>query len=585
MMLSLTAHRDPASATTKRVIGELAPALMLTGAILLARLIYLAWLCPYDLVEDEAFYWDWSRNLAWSYNTKGPGIAWALWLSTHLLGDTMLGVRSVAIVSAAVFSISVAALGAMLARAARLDDRSIRISALVASAIVALMPGFQVTSILSTIDGPYVACWSVACAAGAWAMIERRRHAWPVLGAALAIGFLFKYTILLLPVGLAIFALRQRARSRRAVITQCTDDKQDSASAPALTPTATNVPAHAPWIALGIFIFALGLAPVLIWNAQHDWSTIRHLLGHLGIHMDTGVAAPPLIAAGANASSSEAWSVRYFAEFAGAQLAILGPIGVLMVVAAASFRHASSTRPLASLLTWAALPIVVFYFAIALIQEAEGNWAIAGYVSLIPLAAVYVTIHATRLTHTQHARPARWPFAAWHATIILGVITGLGSLKLDWVQSSLALVSPSAARAVPLGRLTGAQTMARAIDERLDELRTRTGLEPFVMVEHYGRASQMAFYLRGQPRVVCASSFVGGRRVQQDFWPDHRPDWPALRDRPAVVVDSFNRAELWRTCFARVEPLGELPGGSRGTRFAFLCEGFKGLTPPAHVGY
>ncbi len=561
-----TVHRAPdgsaplADSASPPLLPALYPALALTLAILLARFFYLAWLCPYDLVEDEAFYWDWSRNPAWSYNTKGPGIAWAIWLSTQILGDTMLGVRAVAVVSAAVFSLSVAALAAMLARAARLDDRSIRVSAFIASAAAALMPGFQVSSILSTIDGPYVACWGVACVAAASAMIDRRRHAWPLLGLSLAIGFLFKYTILLLPVGLALFALRRRWHPRSEV--------------------RSSEHSHGPWISLACVIFALGLAPVIIWNAQHDWSTVRHLLGHLGIHADAG--GTPRAAAIAQA---DAWSPRFFAEFAGAQLAILGPIVVLMTAGVLHFRRASNTRPLASLLTLVAAPIIAFYLAIAAVQEAEGNWAIAGYVSLIPLAAVYATIHATKLAHALTPRPARWPFAAWHATIILGIITGLGALKLDWVQSSLALISPSAAKAVPLGRITGAQTMARAIDEHLNTLRAQTTLEPFVMVEHYGRASQMAFYLKGQPQVVCASSFVGGRRVQQDFWPDHRPDWPALRDRPAIVVDSFNRADLWRTCFARVTPLGELPGGTRGTRFAFLCEGFTGLTQPASVGY
>ena len=58
------------------------------GAFVL-RAVYLRWLCPYDLVEDEAHYWLWSRFLDWSYYSKGPGVAWVIWLATRILGAVM----------------------------------------------------------------------------------------------------------------------------------------------------------------------------------------------------------------------------------------------------------------------------------------------------------------------------------------------------------------------------------------------------------------------------------------------------------------------------------------------------------------
>ncbi|MFZ4647236.1 MAG: hypothetical protein ACOYNP_15905, partial [Gemmataceae bacterium] len=48
------------------------------------RIIYLLWFCPYDLAQDEAHYWDWSRNLDWSYYSKGPLVAWLIALSDFL---------------------------------------------------------------------------------------------------------------------------------------------------------------------------------------------------------------------------------------------------------------------------------------------------------------------------------------------------------------------------------------------------------------------------------------------------------------------------------------------------------------------
>ena len=53
--------------------------LWLTLGLLAFRVVYLMTLCPYEIVADEAHYWDWSRNLSWSYYTKGPGVAWTIW--------------------------------------------------------------------------------------------------------------------------------------------------------------------------------------------------------------------------------------------------------------------------------------------------------------------------------------------------------------------------------------------------------------------------------------------------------------------------------------------------------------------------
>ena len=52
--------------------------MLLVVLVAAARLVYLKWLCPYNLVEDEAFYWEWSRRLEWSYYSKGPGVAWSI---------------------------------------------------------------------------------------------------------------------------------------------------------------------------------------------------------------------------------------------------------------------------------------------------------------------------------------------------------------------------------------------------------------------------------------------------------------------------------------------------------------------------
>ena len=47
----------------------------------------------FPLCEDEAYYWEWSRNLALGYHDQGPGVALAIRLGTALFGESEFDVR------------------------------------------------------------------------------------------------------------------------------------------------------------------------------------------------------------------------------------------------------------------------------------------------------------------------------------------------------------------------------------------------------------------------------------------------------------------------------------------------------------
>src|SRR2546430_15627395 len=101
---------SPSSSETRREVllcRGAAVGLVLLAAVL--RFLYLAINCPLDLSPDEAHYWDWSRHLDWSYYSKGPLVAWIIWLSRTLFGpmsvaltgSEMLAVRLPAVVCGA----------------------------------------------------------------------------------------------------------------------------------------------------------------------------------------------------------------------------------------------------------------------------------------------------------------------------------------------------------------------------------------------------------------------------------------------------------------------------------------------------
>ena len=216
--------RPPLDAIAPHAEGRSAwtPVAALVITATAARIIWLIVACPYELVADEAHYWEWGRHLDWSYYTKGPGVGWIIAASTAVLGDMAWAVRLPAALAGALTMLAAASLAMHLAPGrAR--------AGLYTAALVALIPIHQGLAIFMTIDGPYLACWIIAAAA-AWRALDACPRpqspdpstapstratsarqspaisAWPFagwcagLGAALGIGFLFKYTILLLAV-------------------------------------------------------------------------------------------------------------------------------------------------------------------------------------------------------------------------------------------------------------------------------------------------------------------------------------------------------------------------------------------------
>ncbi len=556
-------------AVGRGVWGTPLPLLLFVLLLAAGRIAWLIFECPYTLVEDEAHYWTWSRHLDLSYYSKGPGIAWAIWAATRLFGSTEWAVRIPAVLSSAIATFAVGALVADIARnrppkpAAPLPEgvkaprgRWAWRPGLYAAACFALAPINLAPAMLSTIDGPYIACWALACWA-AWRAFERRSTlAWFVLGLTVGVGFLFKYTILLLLPGLLVYALaRPGMRTRRASLDLMMG---------------------------GLIVFLLTILPVLIWNWRYDWPTLRHLLGHLGLAAgDMPVSANP-------EPFSLPKQLLSVLEFIGTQIAMVGP-GLILAIPAILW--ASRTRgdedydAGAVFLVSCAGPILLFYVIVAFFAEAEGNWAMGGYVTLLALAGWYASDEIPRYRALvkkwrQEGRPDRrgllrrqpetFGQILWHLAIGYGLVAGTAMLFLEPI-SRAGGIGP----VIPIGRLMGADTLASQVDIHASALSAATGKEPFIVSKHYGAASQLWFYLPGQPTVYCASSILGGRKTQFDYWPETDLARDDLVGRPAVLLGGT--AEEWGRLFERVELVGHLKGDRKSDREAWLGYDYLGL--------
>ncbi len=506
---------------------------MLLGVILGLLLARVAWhlsVSQLTLLEDEAHYWEWSRRLDWSYYTKGPGVAWLIRSSTWLLGTSEWAVRLPAALAGAA-----GMAGAVLAARWAFHDTPDRPGlAALAAVLFGLVPGFAVASMIMTIDAPYVACWALGGACAVRALLTGSRAAWIGLGAMIAAGFLFKYTMLLLIPGVLLGAWATR-RNRPAV------------------PRGSAL--------LAILVACVGLVPVLVWNAQNDWSTVRHLLGHLGM-AGGDMPAKPLAAH---------WTPVWFLEYIVLQLFVCGPVLTLSAIAWSRSRRLPDprVRTAISLLGSIAIPIFAFYAAVAVRTQTEGNWAMAGTATLTPVAAWAIIDGVRRHSHTVRL--------LWGAALLMGALCVIAFPALRPLSER-----PNVGAYVPYYRLSGMREHGLAASAELERIASATDRRPFVMTDHYGRASQLAFYLPGRPVVYCASSALGGRKTQHDLWPETDLADPrtlgTLLGRPALLFGQD--IERFRTMFDDVYPIDDLPGEPKpDTRGTFVGIGFRGVNP------
>mgnify|MGYP006267367509 FL=1 len=538
---------------------------VLTAAFILSALalrVALLAATPIGLAGDEAHYWEWAQRLDWSYPTKGPGVALAIAGSTALLGDQEWAVRLPAAISAALTALFAAIFASRCVR--RGSPARAALAAAVAATVV---PAFLVTGVLMTIDAPYIACWTAAAWLG-WELLRgprppaRAAALGAALGLALGVGFLFKYTVLLLPPGLILFALLHKRRpGARALLAG---------------------------LAAAIVLFALATLPVWIWNAREGWPTVAHLLGHLGL--PGGDKPPPA------GPDGRPWSPLWLLEFLGAQLALLGPLGLAVAAALPRLRDPWANEPSltapadpglpapdpaapAYLLT-AAAPIILFYVAVALATEPEANWPIAGYATLAVLAGLAAPAELARyrgrvrhwLDRTERPRPKRGFLRrkpetlfqiGWHWSIGAGALVAL-ALPLLPALDRLPIVGD----AIPLHRAGGHGALAARVARTLDDIDARPDLPaPTAAVTlRYDDASRLAYALaKLEPHrarrltITSVSTLVGDRPSAYDFWPETDPDRLHLAHDVLLLVGSDPAKFARAMTFERVEVLSDDP--------------------------
>ncbi|MBX7156902.1 MAG: glycosyltransferase family 39 protein [Verrucomicrobiae bacterium] len=509
-------------------------AFLLIGGLAVFRL----WLCTYfPILPDETYYWLWSKFLDWSYYSKGPLVAWTIRLGTALAGDTVFGVRWLAVILHAATSLLVFYL------AKRLFSARAAFWTLVVSCA---LPLFAVGSVLMTIDPLSVFFWTAAAVVGWQAYEKNSWAAWLLTGSLVGLGFLAKFTNAIQGICFGIFLLLTR-QGRHELKTL------------------------KPWAAA--ILSLLFTTPFWIWNSQHQWITFDHLQSRGSLDHPFRI------------------SIREFFQFLQMQAIVFSPLiwaGVMVATLWALKRVKNqgwqklnqsdfvSVRWVYLLCHF--LPLFGFFAVFALNDSGQPNWTVPGYVT----ALIFST--------------ALWLEKEKFSPVEKGFV--IAALGLGFTMTMVLHVTeflPLPPKLDPLTRVRGWKQLTQKVEEAQQE-----HYATFVIANRYQLASVITWYRKGDRLAQRAYMAHNPEKIQNqfDFWPGYqdRVGQDAIfvttvkhQDKPPSnhPEEDYENAikkqtpKTLRHEFRKVTPLGDSfwieEKGKKIERFRlFLCEDFLG---------
>ena len=303
--------------------------------IIFATLFKMLYAAPLYLLDDEAYYWVWSRNLSLSYFDHPPMIAILIRLSTTFFGDSFLGIRALGAIAT---GISIW-FGLDLTYRIYQDKRVLWN----ATWLFLLALPFFAAGIIMTPDTPMMLFLTLALWSFYRAAFEMKTKYWWVSGICFGLALLSKYTAILW-LGSVFLLLVVDPHLRHQL----------------RRPT--------PWLAGAITL--LLFSPVIYWNAAHDWASFKFQLGH-GLELKN---PRPLF---------------YLGEYFAGQAGLMTP-GIFLLILALWGKMTASWKKLSGserfLLVSGFTPFLFFMYAGSR-THVEANWPALTYLTGIIIAA------------------------------------------------------------------------------------------------------------------------------------------------------------------------------------------------------
>jgi 4-amino-4-deoxy-L-arabinose transferase-like glycosyltransferase len=481
----------------------------------------------FHLSPDEAHYALYASHLDWSYFDHPPLVGWVQWPGLMLGGSDLL----MRIVPMLCWLLS--ALGLM--HLTRLLYPQIKpATANRAALLVWVLSPLPHLLGLALVPDTLLLPLTCAVMGLSWQLCDplqaRRGSLWLLLGLALGLAGLAKYTAVLL--GLSAALTLGLAHGRRLL--------------------------DLPGLWLAVLLACVLITPVIGWNATHDWISFAYQLNH--------------------AAGQSAWELRHLLIFGLSQILAYGPL--LLVGSVVAWSPKPSTRPQQRPLTLSplglglcfSLPPLLLYTYLCGRGTTLPHWSAPAWLALVPAAAVG---GLTLWQRGGKARQALIALGVLQAVVILAIVAsifGLGQPTETGAQAqSLAGELEDSAPVNPVADLHGWDAAAR----RARTLASERGL-PILAVMNWSLASRVAWYARPMPVKVVLS-----HHDQFDLWfgpmqPGDSAlllDWSLNTYAPPVGPAQFERCEL-------IEQSQVRQAGQQIAHFNYLhCQHWQGEKP------
>ncbi|MDT8450417.1 MAG: glycosyltransferase family 39 protein [Wenzhouxiangellaceae bacterium] len=465
--------------------------LALIAAALLLRWLYLG---RAELIFDEMYYWVYTQHPALSYLDHPPLTAWLIAAGTRVFGENAFGVRAATLVLGPLAIV----FGYLYAR-----DIFDKTRGLIAAMLVAVVPAWFGSGFLMTPDAIVVPAWLAALYFLHRALIEERAAAWLGVAVSIGIGALGKYTIAFLVPAIVFFML-------------------------AHPPSRKWLLRPEPW--LGAAVTLLTIAPVLAWNAAHDWASFA-FQSTRRLEQDPEFTAFLL----------PLQTVVALAPLAGiAALCLLGPVRRSLCGDDVRRRF---------MLTMTLTPIGIFLL-FGLGTEIKHHWLVPAWLGLLPLIAATVRppdgVGGSRLLRVLQR--------LWKPLLPLSLIA-LG-LALHYISLGLPGIPWQPNR---LGYM-GWPEIAREVHRLERELEAETGRRPIIAgMAKWNIPAALSFHdVDGRRGNITGRNLVGMSGSQWEMWFDPATD----PGRPVLLVSHERKLidEAWlEDAVAGLGPLRQIP--------------------------
>lgn len=433
---------------------------LLTLAVLVLRVGYIQFWHPYGLAPDEAQYWSWLAHNDWSFLTKPPLTTWLIGVSTFVLGDTLLGVKFFALVGQAAMSL----LGFALAK--ELGGRK---AAWWAWVLLTTVPLIAAGGLIMSPDAVLLPLWMGAMLSVVRGLAKNDAKGlcwgrWVTIGCLIGLGGLAKYSagIFYPLLGVYLLVWRREWLLRPQV-----------------------------WVS-GLIALAF-MVPVLIWNIQHDWVGLAHVLWQADGGGDTrhgGIAS--------------------LGEYVGGQALVLGPVVFVLTMVALGLAWREVRQ---RWLVLVAGGILGGFLLLSLTAKVQANWPVLGAVVALVVLAVW-------LGRVQQ----RW--ILWVAVAAIGVNSVLSLMLMDTYKARDLGILPLKVKIDPTKDLRGWEEMGNLVGLLMYKLD-----KPVILSSRYQTFAPLMFHTIGNPEFAYVNA-EDKRANQYDLWP-----LPDLNGRLVVYVN------------------------------------------------